>query len=43
MTPSEYFTEIVLPTVLNFKEQRISRRNAYLSCVVAFHCDIAAL
>ncbi|MCJ2089055.1 hypothetical protein MKK88_24160 [Methylobacterium sp. E-005] len=29
--------EIALPTVLEFKANRLSRRHAYLACIATFH------
>ncbi len=37
MTPAEYVSEIVLPTVREFRNERRSRRRAYLACIVTFH------
>lgn len=37
MTPAEYVNEIVVPTVIEFKSQRRSRRHAYLACIATFH------
>ena len=37
MTPVDYVTEIVLPTVTEFRHERRSRRRAYLACMVTFH------
>jgi hypothetical protein len=37
MTPAEYVTEIVIPTVRECRDNRRSRRYAYLACIVTFH------
>src|SRR4051812_38259551 len=37
MMPADYCTEIVIPTVLDLKSHRLSRRHAYLAAIVAFH------
>jgi hypothetical protein len=37
MTPAEFVTEIVLPTVHEFRDSPRSRRHAYLACYVAYH------
>jgi len=37
MTPAEYVTEIVVPTVRECRDSRLSRRHAYLACIVTFH------
>ena len=37
MTPAEYIDEIVVPTILEFKACRRSRRYAYLACITTFH------
>jgi hypothetical protein len=37
MTPSQYLQEIVLPTVRDFRDERRSRRRAYLACIVTYH------
>jgi len=37
MTPAEYVDEIVIPTVREFRDNRRSRRHAYLACIVTFH------
>src|SRR4051794_26335135 len=37
MMPADYFTEIVIPTVLDFNSHRRSRRHAYLAAIVVFH------
>ncbi|GMV63184.1 MAG: hypothetical protein AMXMBFR74_23520 [Parvibaculum sp.] len=37
MTPADYMREIVLPTLAEFREDRRTRRHAYLACIVAFH------
>lgn len=37
MTPAEYVTEIVVPTVRECRDNRRSRRCAYLACIVTFH------
>jgi len=37
MTPAEYVNEIVQPTVREFRDERRSRRRAYLACIVVFH------
>jgi len=35
--PSDYLREIVLPTFEEFNQKRLSRRLAYLVCMVIFH------
>jgi hypothetical protein len=37
VTPSEYVNEIVVPTIKEFRDNRTSRRHAYLACIVIFH------
>ncbi len=37
MTPSEYMTEIVVPTLREFRDDRRSRQRAYLACIAVFH------
>jgi hypothetical protein len=37
MSPADYVREVVLPTMCEFKENRRSRRNAYLTCMAVFH------
>src|SRR5215207_7863998 len=37
MTPAEYVDEIVVPTVKEFRDNRRSRRHAYLACIAVFH------
>ncbi len=37
MTPADYMTEIVLPTIYEFRKDRRSRRYAYLACITLFH------
>jgi hypothetical protein len=37
MTPAQFATEIVVPTVREFRENRRSRRHAYLACFAAYH------
>lgn len=37
MTPAEYVTEIVAPTLRECKDERQSRRRAYLACITVFH------
>jgi hypothetical protein len=37
MTPAEYVNEMVQPTVREFRDERRSRRRAYLACIVVFH------
>ncbi|WP_316227706.1 hypothetical protein [Bradyrhizobium sp. SZCCHNR3015] len=37
MTPADYVTEIVIPTVRESRDNRKSRRHAYLACIVTFH------
>jgi len=36
MTANEFAVEIVVPTVRDFRDNRRSRRHAYLACVVAY-------
>ena len=37
MTPAEYATEIVIPTVREFRDDPQSRRRAYMACMVTYH------
>jgi hypothetical protein len=37
MAPADFMAEIVLPTVLEFREEPRSRRRAYLACIATFH------
>lgn len=37
MTPAEYVNEIVQPTIQEFRDDRRSRRRAYLACIVVYH------
>jgi hypothetical protein len=37
MTPADFVNDIVVPTVREFRDDRRSRRRAYLSCIVVFH------
>ena len=37
MTPAEYMTEIVVPTLREFRNERRLRRRAYLACIAVFH------
>jgi hypothetical protein len=37
VTPADYVNEIVVPTVREFRDDRRSRRHAYLACIVTFH------
>src|SRR4030095_3617626 len=37
MTPAQYVDQIVIPTVREFRDNRRSRRHAYLACLVTFH------
>jgi hypothetical protein len=37
MTPADYINEIVIPTVREFRDERRSRRRAYLACIATFH------
>jgi hypothetical protein len=37
MTPAEYATEIVLPTVHEYLDARGDRRRAYLACIAVYH------
>ncbi|MCJ2093137.1 hypothetical protein MKK67_11605 [Methylobacterium sp. J-072] len=39
MQPAEFMAEIVLPTVLEFRNDRRSRRRAYLACIVTFQMN----
>lgn len=36
MTPNAFATEIVVPTVRDFRDNRRSRRHAYLACIVTY-------
>ena len=42
MTPSEYFHELVEPTIAEFESNPTSKRHAYAACVFAFHFADAA-
>jgi hypothetical protein len=37
MTPADYMNDIVIPTVREFRDDRRSRRRAYLACIATFH------
>jgi hypothetical protein len=37
MTPAEFMGEIVVPTLREFRDERRSRRHAYLACIAVFH------
>jgi hypothetical protein len=37
MTPAEYVNEVVLPTMREARDDRRSRRLAYLACISVFH------
>ena len=37
MTPADFMTEIVVPTLGEFRDERRSRRRAYLACIAVFH------
>jgi hypothetical protein len=37
MTPAEFMSEIVIPTLRDLLDERRSRRRAYLACVALFH------
>jgi hypothetical protein len=37
MTPSEYFRELVEPTIAEFEANPASVRHAYAACVFAYH------
>lgn len=37
MTPSDFMNEIVVPTLREFRDERRSRRRAYLACIAVFH------
>lgn len=37
MTPGEYMTEIVVPTLREFRDERTLRRRAYLASIAVFH------
>lgn len=37
MTPQQYMTEIVLPTLEEYVADTSSRRKAYLACMVTYH------
>ncbi|MGD0024125.1 MAG: hypothetical protein ABSC37_05765 [Xanthobacteraceae bacterium] len=37
MTPAEFVNEIVQPTIQEFRDERRSRRRAYLACIVVYH------
>ena len=37
MTPAEFLDEIVVPTLRECRDERRSRRRAYLACIAVFH------
>lgn len=37
MTPAEFAREVVIPTIEEFRDDRTSRRRAYLAAVVVYH------
>jgi hypothetical protein len=37
MTPTEFATEVVIPAVSEFAENRLSRRHSYVACLVVYH------
>lgn len=37
MTPTEFMDEIAVPTLREFRDERRSRRRAYLACIAVFH------
>jgi hypothetical protein len=37
MTPANFMDEIVVPTLREFRDERRSRRRAYLACIAVFH------
>ena len=37
MTPADYMNEIVVATLRDFRDDRRSRRQAYLACIAVFH------
>ena len=37
MTPADFMNEIVVPTLREFRDERRSRRHAYLACIAVFH------
>jgi hypothetical protein len=37
MTPADFMNEIVIPTLREFRDERRSRRRAYLACIAVFH------
>jgi hypothetical protein len=37
MTPADFMDEVVIPTLREFRNDRRSRRRAYLACVAVFH------
>ena len=37
MTPAEFMTEIVVPTLRELRDERRSRQRAYLACIAVFH------
>ena len=37
MTPADFMNEIVAPTLREFRDDRRSRRRAFLACVAVFH------
>jgi len=39
MTPAQFMDEIVTPTLREFRDERRSRRRAYLACIAVFHLN----
>lgn len=37
MTPADFMSEIVIPTLRELRDERRSRRRAYLACIAVFH------
>jgi hypothetical protein len=37
MTPADFMNEIVVPTLSELRDERRSRRRAYLACIAVFH------
>jgi hypothetical protein len=37
MTPADFMNEVVVPTLRELRDERRSRRRAYLACIAVFH------
>ena len=40
MTPADFMNEIVVPTLRDLRDDRRSRRRAYLACIAVFHLEL---